>query len=215
MAEPRTAFTDDTTELGILWPHLVEALERDAGVPQGGRVSGAATELGLPVNADAMIALQAIAEGLPRIAAWAAGVVAEQPVTRTVDGHLRHLPRLHERMLVTAAAAEAGQLADAVHALLRTAKLAVGLRLPDRRLGQFCPLHDDVLTELIAPGDEGILRYRYLDHAGQPIAPAVEWQRHDAALCRHCRAAWTPDLYLLLRRLLAEADNRRIVGRVA
>lgn len=210
MAEPRIALVDDVTELLILWPHLAEALERDAGAPQGDKVSGESAEFGLPVNADALLALQSVTEGVPRIAAWAAGVVAEPAGTRSVDGHLRHFPRLHERMLVTAAAVEARQFADAVHALLRTVKLAVGLRIPDRRLGQFCPLHDDPLIELVAPGDEGTLRYRYLGQDGQPIAPAVEWQRTDAALCRQCKAAWTPDLYLLLRRLLAEADKRRL-----
>ncbi len=214
MAAPQTRLVDDVTELLILWPHLAAALERDQGTAEGERVSGDAGAFGLPVNADVLDALRTLGAEVPGIASWAAGVVAEPPVHRSIEQHLRHFPRLHERMLVTAAVKEAAHLAVAVHGLLRQVKVAIGLRTADRKLGQFCPLHDDELRELIAPGDEGVLRYRRLDRDGQPIAPAVEWRRSDCALCRHCGAAWEPSQYLLLGRLLRDADNRRLAAEV-
>lgn len=214
MAAPQTALVDEITELLILWPHLTAALERDQGVAEGEKVSGDPGTFGLPVNADVLDALRTLRVEVPGLASWAAGIVAEAPASRTVENHLRHLPRFHERMLVTAAIEQAAELAAAVHGLLREVKLAVGLRTVDRRLGQFCPLHDEPLRELIAPGDEGVLRYRRLDRAGQPIAPAVEWRRSDCALCRHCGAAWAPSQYLLLGKLLREADARRLAAEI-
>jgi hypothetical protein len=214
VAAPQTALVDDVTELLILWPHLAAALERDNGTPEGERVSGDPGTFGLPLNADVLQALQLLTDEVPKAAAWAAGIIAEPPMRRTIDGHLRHFPRLHERMLVTAAIREAAELARTVHAVTRRVKLALGLRTVDRRLGQFCPLHDDPLSELIAPGDEGILRYRRLDQKGQPIAPAVEWRRFDCALCRHCKASWAPSQYLLLGKLLREADARRLAAEI-
>lgn len=214
MAAPQTALVDDVTEMLILWPHLAAALERDQGAISEEKVSGDPGTFGLPVNADVLEALRALGEEVPALARWAAGVVAEPAAARPVPDHLRHLPRFHERMLVTAAVQEAAQLAAAVHSLVRQVKLAVGLRTVDRRLGQFCPLHDDPFRELIAPGDEGVLRYRRLDRDGQPIAPAVEWRRSDCALCRHCGAAWAPSQYLLLGKLLREADTRRLAAEI-
>jgi hypothetical protein len=214
MAAPQTALVDDVTELLILWPHLAGALERDQGVIDNDRVSGDAGAFGLPVNADVLEALRLLNLDVPVLAQWAAGVVAEPYVGRNIDDHLRHFPRFHERMLVTAAIQEAARLAASVHAMVRQVKLAVGLRTVDRRLGQFCPLHDDPLRELIAPGDEGELTYRRLDRAGQPIAPTVTWKRSDCALCRHCGAAWEPSQYLLLGRLLREADTRRLAAEI-
>jgi len=214
MAAPQTALVDDITELLILWPHLTAALERDQGATDQERVSGDPGTFGLPVNADVLEALRLLHLDVPVLAQWAAGVVAEPHLGRAVDDHLRHFPRFHERMLVTAAIQEAARLAASVHSMLRQVKLAVGLRTVDRRLGQFCPLHDDPLRELIAPGDEGVLRYRYLDRSGQPVAPCVEWQRSDCALCRHCGAAWSPGQYLLLGKLLRDADTRRLAAEI-
>lgn len=213
MGAPQTALVDDVTELLILWPHLAGALERDQGAAAE-RVSGDPGTFGLPVNADVLDALRVLGEEVPQLASWAAAVVAEPHIGRTVDGHLSHFPRFHERMLVTAAVAEAGQLAAGVHAMLRQVKLAVGLRTVDRRLGQFCPLHDDPLSELTAPGDEGFLRYRHLDREGRPVEPSVQWRRTDCALCRRCGAAWAPGQYLLLGKLLREADTRRLAAEI-
>lgn len=212
MAAPKTALVDDVTELLILWPHLAAALERDQGVAEAERVSGDAGTFGLPVNADVLDALRTLRIEVPALAGWAAGVISEPALRRSIPDHLRQFPRFHERMLVTAAAAEASELAGRVRSALRRVKIAVGLRTLDRHLGQFCPLHDEPLTELIAPGDEGILRYRRLDAAGQPIAPAVEWCRSDCALCPLCKATWDPQQYLLLGRLLRDADTRRLAA---
>ncbi len=214
MALPQTALVDDVTELLILWPHLAGALERDQGPIDTERVSGGEGTFGLPVNADVLEAVRILNLDVPTLAQWASGIVAEPHQSRSVDDHLRHFPRFHERMLVTAAIHEAARLAASVHALLRQVKLAVGLRTVDRRLGQFCPLHDHPLRELVAPGDEGELCYRRLDRAGQPIAPTVTWRRSDCALCRHCGAAWEPSQYLLLGRLLREADARRLAAEI-
>jgi hypothetical protein len=209
MGAPQTGLVDDVTELLILWPHLGVALERDAGAPEAEKVSGGGT-FGLPVNADVLQALERLNRDVPALAFWAMRVVAETPAQRDIEGHLRHFPRFHERMLVTAAVHEAGQFAARVHDLVRHVKLAIGLLTHDRRLGHYCPLHDEPLCELVAPGDKGTLRYRCLDRAGQPVAPAVEWSRTDCALCRHCGASWAPSQYLLLGRLLRDADNRRV-----
>lgn len=214
MAAPQTALVDDVTELLLLWPHLAAALERDQGAISDERVSGDTDTFRLPVNADVLDALRTLSVEVPSLASWAAGIIAEPAASREIDAHLRHFPRIHERMLVTAAVTEAAQLAAAVRSLLRQVKVALGLRTLDRRLGQFCPLHDEPLRELIAPGDEGVLRYTRLDRAGQPIAPAVEWCRSDCALCRYCGAAWEPSQYLLLGRLLREADTRRLAAEI-
>jgi hypothetical protein len=206
-----TTLVDDITELLILWPHLDGALARDAGMAEAERVSGGTPpSFGLPLNADVLSALCALGTQVPAIAYWAAGIVGEDPGVRSIDGHLRHMPRWHERMLVTAAVDDAGRLAANIHALLRHTKLAVGLRTPDRPLGQFCPLHDTPLRELVAPGDEGVVRYKRLDRRGQPIEPAVEWTRHDCASCHECGASWAPSQYLMLGRLMRQADARRL-----
>lgn len=214
MSAPKTELVDDVAELLILWPHLAGALERDQGAPDEERVTGGEGIAGLPVNADVLDALRTLSQDVPRLAFWAAAVVAEPPVSRTVDNHLSQLPRFHERMLVTAATQEAADLARRTHSLLRLVKLAVGLRTLDWQLGQFCPLHDDRLIELVSPGDEGFLRFSRVDAAGFPIAPTVEWRRNECALCRHCGATWTPPQYLLLGKLLREADARRLAAHV-
>lgn len=215
MIGPKTGLVDEVTELLILWPHLAEALARDEGVSADAvRVSGGSGTFALPVNADTLSAAATLAVEVPALATWAAGVVAEPPQGRSIDDHLRHFPRWHERMLVTAAIDEAAQLAAGLHSALREVKLALGLRTADRKLGQFCPLHDAPLRELVAPGDEGALRYKRLDREGQPIEPVVEWERRDAAMCRSCGASWGPGQYLMLGRLLREADLRRLAAEV-
>lgn len=211
MLGPKTALVDEVTELLILWPHLASALARDVGVSlDAERVSGGPVTFSLPINADVHAALATLDQEVPALAFWAAGVVSEPAQARTIDAHLRHFPRWHERMLVTAAIDEAAQLAAGLHAAVRQVKLALGLRTADRKLGQFCPMHDDPLRELVAPGDEGQLRYKALDRDGQPVEPVVDWDRRDAAQCRACGASWGPGQYLMLGRLLREADLRRL-----
>lgn len=206
----RTALEDDVIELRILWPHLAYALERDAGQWEGERVSGESSALGLPVNADVLQARTAMETEIPAWAYWAASVVAEPHVAaRDILLQLYHLPRLHERMLVTAAHAEAARLVSGLHAILQRVRSALGLRAPDRCLREWCPLHDEPLTELVVPGQEGVLTYSRIDRAGQPVDPRVEWLRQPGALCRHCKASWDTDRWLLLGRMLRDAKRRR------
>lgn len=215
MTITRTPLEDDVAELLILIPHLAYALERDAGSATDERVSGSSVA-GLPINADVLVVAVAVAAEVPVLTAWACRVVAEQALTSVeVATQLRHLPRLHERMLATAATEQAARLALALARLRRRVKFALGLRTADRRLGQYCPLHDDPLRELVAPGGEAYLRYRALDAAGRPIAPVVDWQRPECTLCRHCGATWVSAQYLLLGRLLRQADARRVAAQAA
>lgn len=207
-----TALEGDVTELLILWPHLAGALEKDAGTATDAvRVSGSADPaLSLPVNADVLGALTELSAEVPALAYQASRLVREPFQDRTVDDHLRHMPRWHERMLVTAAISEAAELAAAVHGLLHTVKASLGLRIPDRKLGQFCPLHDDPLRELVAPGPEGTLRYDRVDRDGKPVRVAVDWSYDNAVVCRSCSASWSPGPpMLLLSRLMRDADDRR------
>lgn len=211
MPGPQTAVAAEVTELLILCPSLYDALARDEGVSMDAeRVTGGTESIALPLNADVSQAIATLHTEVPPLAFWAAGIVAEPPMTRTIGEHLAQIPRWHERMLVTAAADQAEQLARSLHGIVREVKLALGLRTPDRRLGQYCPLHDDPLRDLVALGDVGTLRYRSVDRDGQPVEPVVEWERHDGAMCRVCHASWAPGDYLLLQRQLREADARRL-----
>jgi hypothetical protein len=172
MAAPQTALVDDVTELLILWPHLTAALERDQGAAGSEKVSGDPGTFGLPVNADVLEAL--------RLLTW---TCRYSPSGRPASSPNRTSAGPSTTTYATSPASmsacwsprrsRGGTLAVSVHAMLRQVKLAVGLRTVDRRLGQFCPLHDDPLRELIAPGDEGVLRYR--PRSGRPA---------DRARCR-------------------------------
>jgi len=206
-----TAFVNDIEQLMILTPYLDAALAADEGGPAEAErvIGGTDPAMRIPVDAATLQALAALAKEVPRTAAWAALVVAEQPKWRTVEGHLRHFPRWHERMLVTAATAEAAMLAGVAETLLSQVRLALGLRTPARRLGQLCPLHDDPAEELILPGDEA-----------DPVVTrgqitGIVWTRHDRATCSHCGASWAPGELLALSRLLRAADERRSGAGVA
>lgn len=206
-----TALVDDVTELLILIPHLGLALERDAGT-SGEPVSGGVDPaFRLPVNADVLAAVHTLDRRVPALARWAAEVIAEPPRGRSIAEHVGQFARWHERMLVTAAHDEAAQLAAEVGETLRYVKLALGLRTPDRRLGRPCPMptHDDQPYELITPGSVATLRYNRLDRDGRPVGVAVDWVHNPSAVCRLCGASWHPAQYLMLGRLLREADARR------
>lgn len=209
-----TALVDDVSELLILLPALDDAMERDGGAAEGEPVSGGPAALRLPVNADVLGASMMLAQQVPALAVWAADVLGEPGRRRSVEGHLRHVARWHERMLVTAARADAARLVDVVADLLRRVKLALGLRLPDRRLGQFCPLHDAPLCELIKPGAVATLTWR-LDPGrpgGPALVPTVEWLLRDVVVCHGCNAVWTPGDYLAVGRLMRQADIRRVTA---
>jgi hypothetical protein len=202
---------DETAlELALLWPALAGALERDGRPPDTERVSTSGSALSLPVNADVLRALTQLGSEIPATAAWVAEVLGQRtPSGRDILDHLRHLPVAYERLVATNAAQQAGRLARYAAGWLHTVKVALGLRIPDRRLGQYCPRHDDPLAELVAPGDDGQLRYRRTDADGRPVDAIVTWSRADAVLCRSCGVSWTPGQYLLLGRLLMLADLRR------
>lgn len=206
----RQRLADHVQELRILAPALSEALERDQGAPTGERVSSSAG-LALPINADVLQALRTLNRGLPAVTQRAAEVLGEAFVARDIAGHLRHLARLHERLLAVAAVDEAVRLVVGVDAVLFAVKLAIGLRLPDRPIGHDCPMHDQDRTELVKPGDIGYLRYDRLV-AGVPVAPTVTWVPADVVLCRTCAGSWVPAQYDLLSRMIGEALQRRQGG---
>lgn len=201
-----TELTMIIDELLILVPHLADALAKDeGGTAEAERVTGGADPaFGLPVNADVFGAMRTLDHEVPIMARWATKVIAEPYRARSAEGHLRHFPRWHERMLVTAAHDDADRLVVTVRALLSGVRLALGLRTPDRRLGQYCPLHDDPLQELVIPGEQTRLRITSGRVAG------VDRIVRDEAVCKTCAASWTPGDMMLLRRQLREADNRRV-----
>lgn len=204
-----TALADDVAELLILIPHLDLALERDAGTSGEPTSGGADPAFRLPVNADVLAAVHTLDRRVPSLARWAADACAEPHLGRPIIDHVRHFPRWHERMLVTAAQHEAEHFAGEVADTLRYVKLALGLRTPDRRLGRPCPMHDEPIYGLITPGSVATLRYSRLDAEGQPIGVAVDWAHDPSAVCRLCGASWHPSQYLMLGRLMREADARR------
>lgn len=192
-------------ELVLYWPALTDALDRD----QGGAASATAVAtsspvLSAPVNLDVLRATSTMEQEVPTTAAWCASVVAEQSAARPVAGHLPHFPRWHARMVATAAVRGAERLAITVAAWRSLCKRAIGLLVADRPLGEYCPRHDQPLTELVAPGDEGWLTLR----AGEP-GPTVSWIHVHAVVCRRCGSRWAPSQYLWLGRLIRDAARRR------
>lgn len=201
--------SDNLGELSILLPALREALQRDQGGGDTERVHTSNGHLSLPLNGEVLIALRTLDAQVPAMVYRAASVLGEPTsTTRSIEGHLLHIPRLHERLLATAAQAEAVRLAKSLAYVLRETKLAIGLLIRDRGIGHECPLHDADRVELVVPGDVGHLQYRRLV-AGVPEAPQVSWLHTDAIVCRICDASWVPAQYMLLGRMLIEAQQRR------
>jgi hypothetical protein len=212
--DPGAQVVDDVDQLVELWPALTAALERDQGVKAEEKVAGGGTMLSLPINADVLHVLAALRDQIPNVANRCAGLAGERPnPRRTILDHLMHFPRLHDRLRATHAAAQAGQLAATIRRWLNDARRVIGLSVVDRRLGQFCPRHDDPLVELVVPGDQGYLVDRLVDAGadrGWFATTAVEWTHSDAVLCRHCEVSWSPGMFLLLGRMLRQADRRRV-----
>lgn len=194
----------DLDELGLLWPALADALERDHRPDNGDKVSSSGGSIGLPVNLDVLKAVAVLAGEIPATAWWCCQILGEpHNAQRDIPDHLRHFPRMHERLRATNAASDAASLANTIRRWRDAAKTAIGLRIPDRRLPQFCPTHDDPLSQLVTPGDEGWLTATRGGYT-------VTWRHTEAVLCRHCGTTWTPGQYLLLGRLLKDADRRRL-----
>lgn len=200
-------FVTAVDELAMIWPQLGAALARDQGTGGQPVVStSSAAESAAPVNLAVSAVLLELEAAIPSMDQWARTVVGEPPM-RTIAGMLRGMPALYQRMTATTAHAEAAELRRAVHRWHRIARRAIGLSKPARPLHRHgqpvsCPLHDDPVTGLLQPGDEGTI------HAA--TAPErITWQRDGRVYCPHCRASWTPQQYGLLGRMCAEADERR------
>ncbi|HET8681275.1 MAG TPA: hypothetical protein VFM54_05305 [Micromonosporaceae bacterium] len=188
----RTHLTDAIDELALIWPALTDATERDRGVSTGERVTTSPVLLA-PVNADVLDALDILAAGLGRVR------------------DLHRLPHQLDQYRDADDQASAHRLLATVTHCRTIARRAIGLTTPDRPLGEHCPLHDDPLTELVIPGDQGQLCWRSRDPAGQPVGLSVVWRREDVVTCpwRSCGARWTPGQQMRLRGLLRAAEGRR------
>jgi hypothetical protein len=204
---------DVCRELAELWPRLDDALERAQGVHSGERVSGGsgASSSALPVDIDAFRDVNRLTDDICALALDVQTYLGEKTAHRGVLGHLRHFPRQYDRLRGRDAFEQSSYLAGRLLTWLGDVRRLVGLSVRDRRLGESCPLHDDPLTELVAPGDQGQLVERFVELDGQTVrSAAVDWVRVDVVTCRHCGAVWTPGpQYLALVRLLDQADQRR------
>lgn len=197
---------DDLAELTLLWPALADALERDAGTVTDERVNGTTNVHTIPVNPEVLRTVTSLLREVPDTARWATSAVAEpHNPARDVLAHLRHFQRLYDRLSGLNQGADAGHLARTISGWLDQTKTAVGLKIRDRRLGQFCPVHDEPLAELVTPGDEG-----WIEDSAATGGNTIRWRRDDVVLCRHCGTTWAPSRFLFLGRMLVEADDRRV-----
>lgn len=192
----RDRLAEAVDELDLIWPALLEATERDRGTSSGERVATSPI-LTVPVNVDVLAALDVLATDLGGL------------------GDLYRLAGCYDDLASGGREAAARRLVAAVRGCRATARRAIGLSVPDRPLGQYCPRHDEPLTELVAPGDQGQLCYRGRDERGHPVGLSVVWHHQDVVACpwRPCGARWTPSQQMFLARLLREADARRVTER--
>lgn len=203
---------DVIAELLVLWPALPAALPRDAGTATGERVTQTENVHSIPLNPDVATVITDLSRKIPHWAAWAAENAGETPNPgRDIPTHLAHLRRLHDRLNGLGRSRDADRLTDAAQRWRTDARRALGLNEPDRPIGtdHHCPRHDDPLTPLVMPGRHGDLTYTRLDRTGQPVDASVEWSRLEVVLCRHCGATWTPERYMLLGRLIRQANRDR------
>jgi hypothetical protein len=204
---------DDTIdELLVLWPALPAALPRDAGTSSGERVTQSENVHSIPLNPDVATVITDLQREIPHWAAWAAETAGEAPnPSRDIPTHLAHLRRLHDRLNGSGRTRDAARLHDTAQRWRTDARRALGLNEPDRPIGtdHYCPRHDEPLTPLVMPGRHGNLCYARIDPAGRPVDATVEWSRLEVVLCRHCDAKWTPERYMLLGRLIRQANRDR------
>ncbi len=194
---------DDIHDLIRLWDDLPAAILRIQGGPAEVVTGGAGPAPSPPLDVTAAETLTLLVEDVYAWSTAAERTLAEGPTNRTARQRLVHLPRQHDRLAATNEPDLAARLTAHASRWLADARRLIGLSHPDRRLGQYCPLHDDHLVELVAPGDQG-----HLSHTGQTIS----WYHVDAVTCRACRTTWTPPRYLDLRGLLERADERRLAA---
>lgn len=195
--------------LDVLWPALDAALARDQGATSSDRVTAASIVPAAPVNTDVLSTMTAVGVEVVLFAQWCAEFLGEQHAERLPGDYFRHFPRWWCRLLELRHVNEAAAIEGTVYRWLRQVKLALGLAEPDRRLGQWCPRHDDQLAELVAPGADADVTWTR-SVGGRPLDPRVTWHRPVGVLCRGCGATWQPGEYLALDRELRVADGRRL-----
>lgn len=201
---------DVITELQVLWPALPGALPRDAGTQASERVSTSENVHTLPLNPDVAAVITDLTARIPEWVAWACQCAGETPTTHAgIPLLLGRVPALYDRLSGQGRTRDAHRLADVAQHWLSACRRALGLNRPDRPIGEMCPKHDHPLTPLVQPGDHGHLRYDRLNPDGQPVNPTVSWTRIELVLCRHCDAAWTPERYMHLGRLIRQANRDR------
>lgn len=204
---------DAVAELLVLWPRLAAALVRDQVAPEGERVTSSRPAPAMPVNADVIVAI-AVLQADAWMTEWAARELVHEPRREpgapTVDGSLRAMPRLFQRMVDTNAHPEARRLAGTVLRWHRLVRQAIGLSRHSRPLtGRngpvYCPLHDDRLAILRQCGDEGTLV------PGQGVDLAVTWRSGEGIYCpaSDCEGRWGQSEFGLLGRLVRAAEHRR------
>jgi hypothetical protein len=201
---------DAVDELLILWPALPTALPRDAGTSDSERVTVSENVHTVPLNVDVAAVITDLGRAIPEWVAWAAEAAGEGLTAFAgIPGHLKRIPALHDRLSGLGRTRDAERLTDTTQRWLTTTRRALGLDRPDRSTGLHCPRHDNPQTTLTQPGDNGHLRYTKLDTHGRPVDPQISWSRIEIILCRHCDSTWTPDRYMLLGRLIRQADRDR------
>ncbi|AGL19514.1 hypothetical protein [Actinoplanes sp. N902-109] len=205
------AHLDDLVqELLVLWPALPTALPRDTGPSSDERVATSENVHTVPLNVEVAAVITDLRRAIPDWTRWAEDVLGvTYPPTGNVVNALRRLAGLHDQLAQRGRARDAERLAAAAHGWLSSCRRALGLDRPDQATDMHCPNHDEPLTKLVQPGDEGQLRYAKLDSHGRPVNPYVTWRHIEVVCCRHCDALWTPDRYMFLGRLIRQADRRR------
>lgn len=201
---------DAVDELLVLWPALPTALPRDAGTSDSERVTVSENVHTVPLNVDVAAVITDLGRAIPEWVAWAAQAAGEGlTVFAGIPGHLKRIPALHDRLSGLERTRDAERLHNTTLGWLGACRRALGLDRPDRPTGLHCPRHDEPLTHLVQPGDHGHLRYAKLDSHSHPIDPQIAWSRIEIILCPHCESTWTPDRYMLLGRLIRQADRER------
>lgn len=205
----REQLADIIDELQVLWPALPIALPRDAGTHNGERVTTSEQVHTVPLNVQVAAVITDLERAVPDWTRWAANAAGLGTPPAHVDGCLRQLAGIHQRLTSLGRTRDAARLADTAQRWLGAARRALGLDAPDEAFGELCPRHDDPLTPLTRPGPTGHLHWTKLDRNGHPVDPWITETRIDIVQCRHCDSIWTPDRYRFLFRLIKQAKTER------
>ena len=180
--------------LAALIPALAAALPRDSTGAKGTSPTAA-----IPVNPGVLHAIDVLHREVPPETARARALIGETGRGWDPVMCLRHIPRIHTRLVNLDLAQDAAQLEHAAGYWLRVVKQALGLRTPDIPIGYPCPYHDAPGTGLLAAGSEGFLR-----REGDGIT--VEWAHAARVYCPGCGTSWGPAEWPMLGRMLKEAS---------